>query len=98
MTDMRKLSGILLTFALLISCTGQNSNSGEPMDQAHSRDVDVYDRLSEKGIELSEPCGPTASFVVAVRSGDLEFQSAHGPDLPKGVQITGSIGTDDYTR
>ena len=97
MTDMRKLSGILLTFALLISCTGQNSNSGEPMDQAHSRDVDVYDRLSEQGIELTEPGAPTASFVLAVRSGDLVFLSGHGPDLPEGGQITGKLGTDDIT-
>src|SRR5688500_4177053 len=51
-------------------------------------------RLKELGISLITPVAPTASYVKALRVGNLVYVSVHGPDKPEGRQVTGKVGSD----
>ena len=46
------------------------------------------------GITLYKLPAPTASYVRAVRSGNLVFLSGHGPMKPDGTNVTGKLGQD----
>jgi enamine deaminase RidA (YjgF/YER057c/UK114 family) len=50
-------------------------------------------RLAELGIELPPAPRPVASYVTAVRTGNLVYTSGHGPVGPNGT-ITGKVGAD----
>jgi enamine deaminase RidA (YjgF/YER057c/UK114 family) len=51
-------------------------------------------RLVELGIELPKPPKPVASYVTAVRAGDLVFTSGHGPSRLDGTVSIGKVGID----
>ncbi|MFO1038318.1 MAG: RidA family protein [Geminicoccaceae bacterium] len=49
-------------------------------------------RLAERGIELPSLSAPVATYVNAVRTGNLLFLSGKGPTRPEGGQHTGKVG------
>jgi enamine deaminase RidA (YjgF/YER057c/UK114 family) len=55
---------------------------------------DVEKKLKEQGIELLKPTAPVATYVKAVRVGNLIFLAGHGPVKPDGTYITGKVGKD----
>jgi enamine deaminase RidA (YjgF/YER057c/UK114 family) len=61
---------------------------------AQPKKTDAESRLKELGISLITPVAPTASYVKAVRVGNMIYLSGHGPDKPEGGQITGKVGDD----
>lgn len=50
--------------------------------------------IADLGIVLPTPGAPVASYVNAVRSGDLIFLAGKGPNLPGGGYVTGRLGAD----
>lgn len=64
------------------------------MAHAQAKNMDAESRLKELGIKLIKPSAPTASYVKAVRIGNLVFLSGHGPDKPEGGQVIGKLGKD----
>jgi enamine deaminase RidA (YjgF/YER057c/UK114 family) len=54
----------------------------------------IEKKLQTMGITLYELPAPTASYVRAVRSGNLVFLSGHGPMKPDGSNVTGKLGQD----
>ena len=54
----------------------------------------IEQKLQAMGITLYEMPAPTASYVRAVRSGNLVFLSGHGPMKPDGTNVTGKLGQD----
>lgn len=61
---------------------------------AQPKKTDAESRLKELGITLITPVAPTASYIKAVRVGNMVYLSGHGPDKPEGGQITGKVGSD----
>lgn len=55
---------------------------------------DAEQRLQELGISLPPVSSPIASYVHAVRSGNLIFLSGKGPLQTNGQYITGQVGKD----
>src|SRR5678809_698896 len=55
---------------------------------------DAEAKLKEKGIVLTAPTAPVATYVNAVRIGNLLFLSGKGPTRPDGSNITGKVGKD----
>ncbi len=51
-------------------------------------------KLKEMGIELYPADAPLASYVQAVRTGNLLFLSGHGPRKPEGGFMTGKVGQE----
>ncbi len=51
-------------------------------------------RLRELGIELPPVATPVATYVPAVRVGDMLYVSGHGPRRPDGSPWTGVVGRD----
>lgn len=49
-------------------------------------------RLAELKLELPPAPKPVATYVTAVKQGDLLYVSGHGPLLPDGTLITGRLG------
>jgi enamine deaminase RidA (YjgF/YER057c/UK114 family) len=58
----------------------------------HSQDAET--RLKEKGIVLSAPSAPVATYVNAVRVGNLLYLAGKGPNKPDGGYISGKLGKD----
>jgi enamine deaminase RidA (YjgF/YER057c/UK114 family) len=52
------------------------------------------DRLAELKLELPPAPKPLATYVTAMRVGDLLYVSGHGPLRPDGSLITGKLGAD----
>jgi enamine deaminase RidA (YjgF/YER057c/UK114 family) len=55
---------------------------------------DVNKKLKELNVELIQPTKPIASYVKAVRTGNLVFLAGHGPTRSDGTNITGKVGKD----
>lgn len=55
-------------------------------------------RLRELGIELPPVTPPAASYVSAVRTGNLVYLSGAGPTAPGQPTPTGKVGTDVSTE
>lgn len=55
---------------------------------------DAEKKLKELKIELLKPTQPIATYVKAVRVGNLIFLSGHGPSKPDGSIMTGKVGKD----
>jgi enamine deaminase RidA (YjgF/YER057c/UK114 family) len=55
---------------------------------------DAEARLKEKGIVLNAPGKPVATYVNAVRVGNLLYLAGKGPTKPDGSNITGKVGKD----
>lgn len=51
-------------------------------------------RLAELKLELPPAPKPVATYLTAVRHGDLLYVSGHGPLKTDGSQITGRVGAD----
>ncbi|WP_372369784.1 Atu1372/SO_1960 family protein [Candidatus Uabimicrobium sp. HlEnr_7] len=51
-------------------------------------------KLADMDITLFKPSKPAASFVPAVRTGNLVFLSGHVPRKPEGGYVTGKVGKD----
>ena len=51
-------------------------------------------RLAELNLTLPPPPKPVATYVTAVRHGDLLYVSGHGPIRPDGTMHTGKLGAD----
>jgi enamine deaminase RidA (YjgF/YER057c/UK114 family) len=51
-------------------------------------------RLKELGIELTQPTSPIASYVNAVRTGNLLYLAGKGPGLPGKPLPVGKLGRD----
>jgi enamine deaminase RidA (YjgF/YER057c/UK114 family) len=51
-------------------------------------------RLAELKLTLPPAPKPVATYVTAVRLGDLLYVSGHGPLLPDGKLLTGKVGAD----
>ena len=58
----------------------------------HAQDPEA--KLKEKGIVLSAPSAPVATYVNAVRVGNLLFLAGKGPNKPDGTYVTGKVGKD----
>ena len=54
----------------------------------------VEQRLKELGIELTQPTSPMASYVNAVRTGNLLYLAGKGPGLPGKPLPVGKLGRD----
>jgi len=76
---MKKILIFILSFAFL-----NNTLMGQ----------DAEAKLKEKGIVLAAPSAPIATYVNAVRVGNLLFLSGKGPTKPDGSNITGKVGKD----
>lgn len=55
---------------------------------------DAETRLKQKGIVLTAPSAPVATYVNAVRVGNLLYLAGKGPNMPDGSYITGKVGKD----
>ena len=51
-------------------------------------------RIEELKLELPPAPKPVATYVTALRHGDLLYVSGHGPLKPDGTMITGKVGAD----
>jgi enamine deaminase RidA (YjgF/YER057c/UK114 family) len=60
--------------------------------------VAVEQRLRELGIELPPVSPPAASYVSAVRTGNLVYLSGAGPTSPGAPTPTGKVGADVTTE
>jgi len=56
--------------------------------------VSARDRLAELGIELPAPVAPLASYVPAVRTGDLVYTSGQLPIVDGALAATGKVGAE----
>src|SRR5439155_13536591 len=54
--------------------------------------VTARERLAELGIELPKPAAPMASYVPAVRTGDLVYTSGQVPLVDGVIAGTGKVG------
>lgn len=52
------------------------------------------EKLQQLGITLPVPSKPVATYVNAVRTGNLIYLSGKGPTNPDGTNITGKVGKD----
>jgi len=52
------------------------------------------DKLKEKGIVLTAPSAPVATYVNAVRVGNLLYLAGKGPNKPDGSYVIGKVGKD----
>jgi len=52
------------------------------------------DRVAELKLELPPAPKPVATYVTAMRVGNLLYVSGHGPLRPDGTMITGKLGAD----
>ncbi len=89
---MKHISLFLTAAVLLLSsCTVTvNNDDGDEALYAY----DVEERITDLGIELTEPSKPVANYVNAVRTGNLVFMAGKGPSRPEGGYITGKVGRD----
>ena len=85
---------LFLTFATLsLSCNNQTDQSmNQPTNQDPAYNPEA--RLAEMGIKLAEASSPVATYVNAVRTGNLLFLSGKGPQKDDGTFITGKVGAD----
>lgn len=75
-----KAFSLLLFLAITTPCLAQQ--------------IDYEKKLKDLGITLIQPTTPVASYVKAVRTGNLVFLSGHGPTKSDGTSIKGRVGDD----
>ena len=66
--------------------------SAEPREDRKTMGADA--RIAELNLELPPAPKPVATYVTALRHGDLLYVSGHGPLRPDGSMITGKVGSD----
>ena len=60
--------------------------------------MNIEGKLKEMGIKLPQAVTPVATYVPAVKTGNLVFLSGHGPFKEDGTLITGKVGADLTTE
>jgi len=88
---MNKLS---LLFACLLFLAMGCESPGTSQAQSLPVEGKPEVKLEELGIEVPIPGEPVASYVHAVRAGNLLFLSGKGPKDKAGDNITGKLGVD----
>ena len=83
---MRIFGLIIITF--IAGCISED----DPPKNLYNYDVE--ERIISLGIELKEPSSPVASYVHAVRTGNLIFMAGKGSTKPDGSKIEGMVGID----
>ncbi len=92
---MKNLFPILFLVFLATSCeVTMDEDKNEKAEPIELYDYDVEQRITELGLELSEPSKPVANYVNAVRTGNLVFMAGKGPSKPEGGYIQGKVGID----
>jgi enamine deaminase RidA (YjgF/YER057c/UK114 family) len=81
-------SGLAVASALLVE------SSSTAFAQATTASGSVEQRLRDLGIELPKVAAPVASYVPAVRLGNLVFLAGTGPLNPDGSRPQGKVGRD----
>ena len=56
--------------------------------------MSIEQKLQELGLKLPPPPAPVATYVGAVRVGNLVFVSGHGPKREDGAYITGKVPSE----
>jgi len=85
-------SPLLATCLLALLACGNTAGEQEAPAPPHDHDVEA--RIRDLGITLGDPGKPLASYVHAVRSGNLLFLAGKGPRDAEGTLIRGKVGTD----
>jgi enamine deaminase RidA (YjgF/YER057c/UK114 family) len=81
-----------LVLVLFITACQPEQKTSEPKVDLYPYDVEK--RLDSLGITISQPGEPVASFVHAVRTGNLVFLAGKGPTRPDGSRVEGKLGVD----
>ena len=91
----------LICIALCISCDGMGDKKMAIETQVvetsfveENGDYDPQVALDSLGIVLKEPSTPLASYVHAVRTGNLLFLAGKGPKKDDGENVVGKLGAD----
>lgn len=84
---MRKITKLFLIIFATTTVSITASSDAKPPSK-------IEQKLAKMGVTLYELPTPTASYVRAVRSGNLVFLSGHGPMKPDGSNVTGKLGQD----
>ena len=90
---------VLLAILLIatVSCTNapeKNKTVNPTKTSAIPSDYDPEAIVKKLGIQLITPSTPKASYVHAVRTGNLIFLSGKGPTNADGISIKGKVGVD----
>lgn len=85
---------LLCMFAILMSCNMNQQNEKITAKEKPEEGYNPESKLHELGIELKTPSTPAASYVHAVRTGNLLFLAGKGPKKPDGKNIVGKLGAD----
>ncbi len=92
---------ILFTCLLIVSTACNTGNDKQLESQKATTPITKIDpnykpeeKLLELGIELNTPGTPVASYVHAVRSGNLLFLAGKGPKKADGKNVVGKLGAD----
>ncbi len=96
---MKNLFAVLMSVVFL-SCNTTTEKTEIPIDQVTKTNTQVdkeynpEEKLVVLGVVLKEPGVPVASFVHAVRSGNLLFLAGKGPKKDDGKNVVGKLGAD----
>jgi len=74
--------------------SGWNTHSTEQRQNGRIIVMGAEARLAELKLELPAAPKPVATYVTAIRHGDLLYVSGHGPLRSDGTLITGKLGAD----
>ncbi len=89
---MKHFSLFLTAAVLLLSSCTVTVNNDDADEALYTYDVE--ERITDLGLELTEPSKPVANYVNSVRTGNLVFMAGKGPSRPEGGYITGKVGRD----
>ncbi|MFT7614088.1 MAG: enamine deaminase RidA (YjgF/YER057c/UK114 family) [Parvicellaceae bacterium] len=81
-------------FVLMLSCNNNVSSDQTANVLQTQEPVDIEAKIASMGITLAEPSTPVASYVHAVRTGNLVFMAGKGPKTETGEYIKGKLGRD----
>lgn len=87
----------LLVLTIVVSCKQKTNREQENkinLEEIIDPDYNPEAKLQELGIELKTPGTPVASYVHAVRTGNLLFLAGKGPKKADGKNIVGKLGAD----
>ncbi|MEL7118894.1 MAG: RidA family protein [Bacteroidota bacterium] len=86
------LAVLSLAFFSCQTNTEENNEVVKAQLSSGNNGIDIDKRLDSLGIELPEVTPPVASYVNAVRVGNLLFLAGKGPMQDNGEYITGKLG------
>jgi len=94
---MKNLFWVLVVFSFLSCKTEEKTKTIEKLVDTKTQIEEEYKpeaKLLALGIVLKTPGKPVASYVHAVRTGDLIFLAGKGPKKDDGKNVLGKVGTD----